>query len=201
MGKKSAKKRNQRGADRAADQPAAPREWPVRTVDLDDAALDAAQGRYAAEIVDISKKFKAQWMSVRHRDRPKRLLSLRNIRVSKPVVDACDFQAVLEFEDRHPELFVGADVVPPHRDDTIDPMDIIPQIDAVNRLACHPQHGPEFRRIQAPLHEEHMAALKRGDMTNRFTIHPDSLERRPVAVATFERARPGHRPRRHRRAP
>lgn len=179
MGKKSAKKRNQRGAERRVepglgdldDRPAAKdREWPVRLTTQ--AMPNELWERYYAELGKIAGTYRAQWLSVRPRYRPKRLSSFRNIRVATPIIDPCDFQAVLEFEDRHPDLFVDADTVPPYRDGMLDPKNSIPQLDAMYRIYHHPRPAlrDEFRRIMCAFREERDEAKRVGDQTNRFVL-------------------------------
>ena len=184
MGKKSAKMRNQRGAERRVaqglgdldDRPAAKdREWPVR---LTHATQNGLWERYYAELMKIAGTYQAQWLSVRPRERPKRLSSFRNIRVARPSIDPCDFLAVLEFEDRHPDLFVDADTVPPYRDDMLDPKGSIPQLDAMYRIYYHPRPGlrNEFRRIMCAFREERDEAKRVDDQTNRFMLDPNGHE-------------------------
>ena len=185
MGKKSAKMRNQRGAERRVaqglgdldDRPAAKdREWPVRLTTQ--AMPNGLWERYYAELGKIAGTYQAQWLSVRPRNRPKRLSSFRNIRVARPLIDLCEFLAVLEFEERQPDLFVDADTVPLHREDTLDPTHLIPQLDAMYRIYHHPRLGlrNEFRRIVCALREERDEAKRVGDQTNRFMLDPDGFQ-------------------------
>ena len=150
-----------------ATRPASLRaDWPKTTRGLSPAKRSRLIANYKAEVAKCTPK---EGMEHLLYGRTPGFLSLRKIRATMPLIDRCDFLALLVFEDGNPHLFEDAEEIPARRDDMLDPVDYIRQADAFHRVWTHPEHSPQFKELIRAYHDERDQARARFDDGNRFT--------------------------------
>ena len=114
-------------------------------------------------------------------------ISLRNIRMMFPLIDLCDFLALIIFEDNHPDLFVNSNEISVPSDKTqmilknslrltaeqrkqmvLKTDEYKKQTSAFNRIWSHKKYGPELKEMIHEFREERKQARINDETSNRF---------------------------------
>lgn len=157
-----------------ASKASLPADWPKTTRGLSQAERSKLIAKYKAEVAKCTPPKGKEHLLY---GRTPGFLSLRKIRMTMPLIDRCDFLALLVFEDGNPHLFEDAEEIPARRDDELDPVDYVRQADAFHRVWTHPEYSLRFKELIQGYRDERDQARAHGDR-NRFTapFTPEAAE-------------------------